>query len=93
MLLSWNELNLRIVEKNGGCMVAFIFLEKITSCACLVWSELNDIFFWYAQSCVFNRLLLSVKAEVFTQFTMVDKEVLSAKGLTSEFSPCGISFI
>ena len=48
-----------------GCF--FFFLEKITSCACLVWSGLNDIFHWYAQSCIFNRSLLSVAAESFTQ--------------------------
>ena len=71
-------------------MVAF--LEKIISCACLVRSGLNDIFHWYAQSCIFNRSLLSVEAEVFTQFTMLNKEVSSAESLPSEFSPSATSF-
>ena len=74
-------------------MVVFFFLEKIVSRACLDRSGLNDIFHWYAQSCIFNRSLLSVEAEVFTQFTMLNKEVSSAKSLTSEFSPSGKSFI
>ena len=74
-------------------MAAFFFLEKIISCASLVRSGLNDILHWYAQSCIFNRSLLSVEAEVFTQFTMLNKEVSSAKSLTSEFSPSGRSFI
>ena len=89
MLPILTELNLRIVEKEWwmcGCV-----LERIY-CACLVRSGLNDIFHWYFRSCIFNRSLLSDKAEVFTQFTMLNKEVSSAKSLTSEFSPCGWSF-
>ena len=35
----------------------------------------------------------SVEAEAFTQITMLNKEVSSAKSLTSEFSPCGGSLI
>ena len=73
-------------------MVAF-FLEKIISCACLVRSGLNEIFHWYSQSCFFNRSLLSVEGEAFTQFTMLNKEVSSAKSVTSEFSLSGRSFI
>ena len=71
-------------------MVAF--LEKII-CACLVRSGLNDIFHWYAWSCILDRLLLSVVAEVLTQFSMLNKQVSSAKSLTSEYSPSGRSFI
>ena len=37
-------------------------------------------------------LLKIVKAEMFAQFTMVNKEVSSAKSLNSEFSSCGRSF-
>ena len=66
------------------CVVVFFFLEKIISCACLVRSALNGIFHWYAQSCIFNRSLLSVEAEVFTLFTMLNKELSSAKSLSSE---------
>ena len=89
----WFELSLisEFWKKSGGCVVAFFYLEKIISCACLVWSGLNDIFQWYAQSCIFNRSLWS--AEVFTQLTMLKKEVSSAKNLTSEISPSGRSFI
>ena len=74
-------------------MVAFYFLEKIISCASLVRSGLNDIFHWYAQFRIFNRSLLSVEAEVFLQFTILNKEVSSAKSLTSKFSPSGTSFM
>ena len=82
-----------LLKKSGGCVVTFFFMEKIISCACLVRSGLNDIFHWYAQSCIFNRSLLSVEAEVFTQSAMLNKEVSSAKGLTSEFDPSSRSFI
>ena len=92
MLLIRNELNFRIIEKSGGCVVAFFFLEKISSCVCLVLSGLNDIYYWYAQFCIFNRSLINAEAEVFTQFTMLNKEVSSAKSLTSEISPSGRSF-
>ena len=69
-------------------MVEFFFLERIISCACLVRCGLNDIFHWYGQSCIFIRSLLSAEAEVVTQFTMLNKKVLSAESLTSELSPC-----
>ena len=59
-------------------MVVFFFLEKKISCACLVRSGLNDVFHWSAQSCIFSRSILSVEAEVFTQFAILNKEVSSA---------------
>ena len=74
-------------------MVAFFFQEKIIFCSCLVRSGLNDIVHWYTQSFIFNRSQLSVEAELFTQFTRLNKEVSSAKILTSEFSPSGRSLI
>ena len=92
MLLISTKLNFRIVEKDRS-VVVFLFPEKIISCACLVQSRINDIFHWYAQSCVFNRLLLRVEAEVFAQFAMLNKELPSTKSLTSEFSRSGRSFI
>ena len=66
----WFELSLisELLKKIGGCVIAFFSLEKIISCACLVRSGLNDIFHWYAQSCFFNRSLLSVEAEVYTVY-------------------------
>ena len=36
-----------------------------------------------------NRSLLSVEADVFTQFTMLNKEVSLAKSLISEFRSYG----
>ena len=82
-----------LLEKSDGCVVSFLFLEKIFFFPCLVWSELNCIFYWYGQSIFFNRSLLSTKAEVLTQFTMLNKEVSSAKSLTLEVSPSGRSLI
>ena len=61
-------LNFRIIEKEWWMCDYVFFLEKIISCACLVRSGLNDIFHWYAQSCFFNRSLLSVEAEVYTVY-------------------------
>ena len=91
----WFELSLtsELSEMSGIYVVAFFFQEKIISCACLVWFGSNDIFHWYAPSCIFNRSLLTVEAEMFTHLTVLNKEVSSAKNLTSEFSPCGRSFI
>ena len=91
----WFQLSLisELLKKSGWCVVAFFFLEKIISCASLVRSGLNDIFHWYAQFRIFNRSLLSVEAEVFLQFTILNKEVSSAKSLTSKFSPSGTSFM
>ena len=91
----WFELSLisDLLKKSGGCVAAFFLLEKIVSCACLARSGLNDSFHCYVQSSIFNRSLLSVEAEVFTQFTMLNKEVSSTKSLTSEISPSGRSFI
>ena len=87
----WFELNLisDLLKKSSRCVVAFFFLEKIISCASLVWSGLNYIFHWYAQSCNFNRSLLIVETDVFIQFTILNKELSSAKSLILEFNPCG----
>ena len=91
----WFELSLisELLKKSGGFVVVFFFLEKKISCACLVRSGLNDVFHWCAQSCTFSRSLLSVEAEVFTQFAILNKEVSSAQNLNSEFSPSGRLFI
>ena len=85
----WFEPSLisKFLKKSGGCLAAFFFPEKIISCACLVRSGLNGILNWYAKSCIFNWSLFSAEVEVFTQFTMLNKEVSSAKSFTSEFSP------
>ena len=69
--------------------MVLVFLENITSCACLVWAGLNNIFHWYAQSDIFNKLLLSTEVEAYEQLTMENKEVSSVKSLTSDISPCG----
>ena len=67
-----------------GC----VFLpEKVTSCAYLVQSGLNDIFHWFAQSFILNIFLLSSKAEACAQFTKLNKEG-SANSSTLEFGPC-----
>ena len=93
MLLIELSLISELLKKSDGCVVAFFFPEKIISCASLVRSGLNDIFHWYAQSCIFHRSLLSVEAVVFAQFAMLNNEVSSVKSLTSEFCPSGRSFI
>ena len=91
MLLILTELNFRIVEKEwwiGGC----IFLSGENNFLCLSSSiGLNNSFHWYDQPCIFTRLLLS--AITITQLTMLNKEILSFKILTSELSPCGTLLI
>ena len=91
----WSELNLisDLLKNSSGCVVAFFFLEKIISCICLVWSGLNYIFHWCAQSCSFNGSLLIVETEVFIQFAILNKELSSTKSLILDFNPCGRSFI
>ena len=93
MLLILIELNFTTVEKEwwiDGC----IFLSGENNFLCLSSSiGLNNSFHWYAQPCIFTRLLLSVEIETFTQLTMLNKEISSFKILTSELSPCGTLLI
>ena len=49
---------------------------SILLCGYLVRSGLNDIFHWHAQSCIFNRSLLSAVAEFFTEFTILVKIIV-----------------
>ena len=74
MLLIWTALHFRIVEKEWW-MCGCVFLSGENNFLCLLSS------IWYAQSCIFNRSLLSVQAELFTQFTMLNKEASSIKSL------------
>ena len=93
MPLIWTKKNFRTFGKEWWmCSCVSLSRENIFF-AYLVWSGLNHIFHWYAQSIIFNRWLLSAEAEVFTQFTMLNKEVSSAKSLTLEVNPSGRSFI
>ena len=86
MLLIQTELNLRIAEKEWW-MRGYVFLSGENNC--LVRSGLNGIFYWYAQSCSFNRSLEVLYLKCF--YTVCNAK-LSAKKLISEFSPCGRSF-
>ena len=90
----WFELSLisEFLKKSGECAVAFFLLEKIVSCVCLVQSGLNDISFGMP-NIVFlidHYWVLKLKC---TRFTTLNKEESSENSLTSEFSPCGRSFI
>ena len=72
-----------LLKKSGGC----VFHSRENNFLCLlssIWIEWQFPF-----ACLvlyFNKLLLSVEAETFTQFTMLNKEVSSATSSTSEFS-------
>ena len=58
------------------------FYEKIDSFACLVGHSLNDIFQLKAQSSIFTKSLLSLKAEKLALFATEKREVSSANSLT-----------
>ena len=58
---------------------------------CLFLSGLNDIFCWYAKSCMTIKSLLSAYAEVLTQLTTENNEVSSTENLLSDVSSCGKS--
>ena len=51
-----------------------VFFVKMNSCACVVWSELNETLHWYPKSCIFNKSLLSLEADVFMHFKMNNKQ-------------------
>ena len=71
------SLTVALLKSGGGWRILLVFLENITSCACLARSGLSDLFHWYAQSCIFNKSLLSTETEAFVQLTIENKEVLS----------------
>ena len=56
-------------------MENFIFYEVRPLAACLVLSGLNDIFHWYAQSCMTIKSLLNDEAEIFTQLITKKNEI------------------
>ena len=50
-----------------------VSFKKISSWVCLVQPGLNNIFHWHVQSCIFNKSLLSVEADVFAHFKIENK--------------------
>ena len=67
------------------------FFEKITFFACLVGSELNDIFQLKAQSRIFTKSLFSLEAEILALFTTEKTNVSSANSLILVVRPRGRS--
>ena len=59
-----------------------IFLEKITSFACLLGSELNGILKLKVQSRIFTKSLFSLEAERLALFIIEKWEVSSENSLT-----------
>ena len=51
-------------------------------------SGLSDIFQLYFKSYIFNKSLLSTKAETLEQLTVENKELLPAKSMILDISPC-----
>ena len=88
MILTWTVLDIGNVEKKWWILGFTCIYRDNNPCIYLLWFEFKDISHWYAQSCIFNRSLLSVKAEAFIQFTVLNKEVSAVRSLTIEFSPC-----
>ena len=70
-----------------------VFIGQTQSPQPFIWENLNNIFHWYAQSCIYNILLLSTEAEAFAQLIIKNKEVSSAKKLDIRWSPSVQSLI
>ena len=56
------------LKYNNGFLFILVFLVKTNSCACIVRSGSSEILYWYPKSCIFNKSLLSVEADVFMHF-------------------------
>ena len=62
-------------------------LSRESDLLCLLFlSVFNGISYWYYQSCLTIRSLLSAEAEVYTQLKIDNIEVMSTKSLPSGFS-------
>ena len=80
MLLTCQTFYYSIIEKKTDRWQSFtFFLEKITSWACILWSGLNDIFYWWAQLEIFSKSLFSGSVERLTFFIEEKTDVSSAK--------------
>ena len=71
------------VDKRASKIVGFV--EKISSCACLVQSGLSDIFKCKVLSSVFSKVIISSSAE--------KSEVSSAKSFTLQCNRSGKSLM
>ena len=82
-----------LLKVSDECWVLIVFLEKITSIACLEGSGLKYIFHWSAQSAINLRSLFNIfdERKVFLIFENID--VSSANILILERRPSGRSLI
>ena len=67
-----------------GVLLSFYFTRKITSCACLMGSEIKVIFYWLAHAFILLKLLFKLVAEKFTLLTTEKNETSPAKRLCCE---------
>ena len=91
----WNKqlLNGTLLTKRVGWRNFLIFLQNITSCACLLKSGLKIVFHWKAQLDIAFRSWLKVAALVWILFTTEKRDVSSAKSLQFEERSLGKSFM
>ena len=77
----------------AGWLTLTVFLENITSCACLERSGLKVIFHFYVQWKKFFRPLSSWLAEILGSYTVEDNDVSSANSFTVDSKFSGRSFM
>ena len=83
-ILFFNGMSLN--ERQGWSSFS-VFLLNITSCTCLVKSELKIIFHWKAQLLITARSLRKVAALDWMSLTTEKRDVSSAKSLQFEDTP------
>ena len=93
MLLRWCLRKIIIVQTSSGWQTFFSFLEKITSCVCLLGSGLKLNFHWKAHRFILERSLLSSKVVITESWITKKREVSSAKSLVLEDKPSAKSLI
>ena len=93
MLLSFRLSSFQVTKNRNGWLEGIDFLEKTTSCACLVGSCLNNIFHWHAQSSILTKLLFRLWTETVVSVTTEKSVVSFANNVTSLVIPCGRSLM
>ena len=82
----------RLLKKTTESLLIFFLRKKITSCACLETSGLNEILHWYTRWETSDKSSLSLLEEFKWSLTTEKVDVSSAKSLRLESNPLDKSF-